>query len=375
MRLDIKSPGRATFTVQAGEVLKGLVTLGIGYNERTLQRHFLGYVERSTVANSTQQLVVCRELASILANPLPLNLRHVDLQAVLAEISDKTGLGFRIPDKAYAKVKAPYFYSLAAGYLAMDSLASVFSIPDFIWQQQGDGEVFVGSWADSFFGTRSALQLPVELFDGYQGNQSAMIAPLPGLRPGATINQGERITSVTLAGKSNGDQMDDAIRRSVARQFPELSGGYHLPRFGRVVAVPDAPAAPGLCDDFRPRFGVDVEVLLPDGEPDPDLPILTSLPLPAPMGGQEAGMFGFPEEGTTVVVSFAYGLPSKPFITQILPHGLSLPRVPKGDQVWQHSEACQQRVDAEGSGRHQEDRSAGRAQATVGRIRELGGRG
>lgn len=149
--------------------------------------------------------------------------------------------------------------------------------------------------------------------------------------------------------------MEDAIRRAVDRQFPELSGGYHLPRFGRVVAVPDAPAAPGLCDDFRPRFGVDVEVLLPDGEPDPALPILTSLPLPAPMGGQEAGMFGFPEEGTTVVVSFAYGLPSKPFITQILPHGLSLPRVPKGDQVWQHSEACQQRVDADGNWLRQTD--------------------
>ena len=149
--------------------------------------------------------------------------------------------------------------------------------------------------------------------------------------------------------------MDDAIRRSVERQFPELTGGYHLPRFGRVVAVPDAPAAPGLCDDFRPRFGVDVDVLLPDGEPDPDLPILTGLPLPAPMGGQEAGMFGFPEEGTTVVVSFAYGLPHKPFITQILPHGLSLPRVPKGDQVWQHSEACQQRVDADGNWLRQTD--------------------
>ena len=38
-----------------------------------------------------------------------------------------------------------------------------------------------------------------------------------------------------------------------------------------------------------------------------------------------------------------------PFILQILPHGLSLPQVPKGDQVWQHSEAVQQRVDAEGN--------------------------
>ncbi|POF99968.1 hypothetical protein [Pseudomonas putida] len=149
--------------------------------------------------------------------------------------------------------------------------------------------------------------------------------------------------------------MEDAIRRAVERQFPEITGGYHLPRFGRVVAVPDAPQAQGLCDDFRPRFGVDVQILLPDGEPDPALPILTSLPLPAPMGGQEAGMFGFPEEGTTVVVSFAYGLPHKPFITQILPHGLSLPRVPKGDQVWQHSEACQQRVDADGNWLRQTD--------------------
>lgn len=200
VRLDSKSPGRATFTIQAGAPVKGLVTLDIGYNERTLQRHFIGYVERSTAVNAMQQILVCRELAAILANPLPLNLRHVDLQAVLAEISTKTGLRFRVPDQPYATVKAPFFYSLATGYLAMDSLAQVFNIPDFIWQQQGDGEVFVGSWADSFFGTRAPLQLPTGLFDGYQGNQSAVVAVLPGLRPGATFNQGERITSVTLAG-------------------------------------------------------------------------------------------------------------------------------------------------------------------------------
>lgn len=41
---------------------------------------------------------------------------------------------------------------------------------------------------------------------------------------------------------------------------------------------------------------------------------------------------------------FAYGLPNTPYIQSILPHGLSLPKVPKGDLVWQHSEAAQQRV-------------------------------
>ncbi|WP_339541616.1 hypothetical protein [Pseudomonas sp. JAI120] len=200
VRLELRSPGRASFTVQASAPLKGLVTLDIGYNDSTLQRHFIGYVERCTAANSQQQVLFCRELAAILAKPLPLNLRHVDLRAVLEEISKYTGLKFRVPDSSYTRVKAPFFYSLATGYQAMDSLARVFSIDDLIWQQQGNGEVFVGKWVDSFFGARAPLHLPTELFDGYQDNQSAMIAALPGMRPGATINQGERVTSVTLAG-------------------------------------------------------------------------------------------------------------------------------------------------------------------------------
>lgn len=149
--------------------------------------------------------------------------------------------------------------------------------------------------------------------------------------------------------------MDDAIRRAVERQFPELTGGYHLPRFARVVAVADAPADAGLCDDFRPRYAVDIEVLGADDEPDPAMSPLTGVPLPLPTGGEEMGIYAFPEEGTRVVVCFAYGLPNKPYIQSILPHGLSMPRVPKGDQVWQHSEAAQQRVDADGNWLRQTD--------------------
>ncbi|MEB0044684.1 MULTISPECIES: phage baseplate assembly protein V [unclassified Pseudomonas] len=149
--------------------------------------------------------------------------------------------------------------------------------------------------------------------------------------------------------------MEDAIRRAVERQFPELTGGYHLPRFARVVAVADAPAGAGICDDFRPRYAVDIELLGPDGEVDPQLPLLAGVPLPLPTGGEEMGMYAFPEEGTQVVVCFAYGLPNKPYIQTILPHGLSMPRVPKGDQVWQHSEAAQQRVDADGNWLRQTD--------------------
>ncbi|GAA0426924.1 hypothetical protein GCM10008969_58100 [Pseudomonas veronii subsp. inensis] len=143
--------------------------------------------------------------------------------------------------------------------------------------------------------------------------------------------------------------MEDAVTRIVERRFPELAGAYHLPRFARVMAVADPPAAAGLCDDFRPRYAVDLEVLGPDGEVDANLPPLLGVALPVPGGGTEMGFYAFPEEDTVVVVSFAYGLPNKPFILQILPHGLSLPQVPKGDQLWQHSEAVQQRADAEGN--------------------------
>ncbi|ETK15794.1 Gp5 domain-containing protein, partial [Pseudomonas sp. FH4] len=115
------------------------------------------------------------------------------------------------------------------------------------------------------------------------------------------------------------------------------------------------PAGAGICDDFRPRYAVDIEVLGPDGEPDSKLPILAGVPLPLPTGGEEMGIYAFPEEGTQVVVCFAYGLPHKPYIQTILPHGLSMPSVPKGDQVWQHSEACQQRVDADGNWLRQTD--------------------
>lgn len=149
--------------------------------------------------------------------------------------------------------------------------------------------------------------------------------------------------------------MEDVIRRVVDRQYPELTGGYHLPRFARVVAIPDPPTNAGLCDDFRPRFAADLEVLGPDGEPDTALPLLQGVPLPLPMGGESMGIYGLPDEGTMVVVSFAYGLPHKPFVLAILPQGLSLPNLPKGDHVWQHSEAVQQRVDADGNWLRQTD--------------------
>ena len=73
--------------------------------------------------------------------------------------------------------------------------------------------------------------------------------------------------------------------------FPELSGGYHLPRFAQVVGVADAPAGAGICDEFRPRFAVDLQVLDQDNEPDESMPLLAGVPVPVPTGGDEMGFY------------------------------------------------------------------------------------
>lgn len=96
-------------------------------------------------------------------------------------------------------------------------------------------------------------------------------------------NQPRRAGHFGDAGRhSDSIEMEGAITRPVERQFPELTLGYHLPRFAKVIDVPDAPAGAGVCDDFRPRFGVDLQVLGLDGEIDATLPVLSGGPLAVP---------------------------------------------------------------------------------------------
>ncbi|WP_020411017.1 hypothetical protein [Hahella ganghwensis] len=142
--------------------------------------------------------------------------------------------------------------------------------------------------------------------------------------------------------------MDEEIKKIVLRLFPELTGNYHLPRFAKVVAISDHLNQPELCDDFRPRYAVDIEMLTPQGEPDPELPVYRSVPLPVQFAGIERGQYGFPEPGALVEVGFAYGLPDHPFIRTVLGHWQGIPGIKPGDMVWQQSETSRQKVTAKG---------------------------
>lgn len=171
--------------------------------------------------------------------------------------------------------------------------------------------------------------------------------------------------------------MQNAIKAAVLKLFPELSGGLHLDRYARVVALADQPGEGVSCERFRPRFAVDVQILTPDMEPDPAFPLYTAVPLPVPAGaGQECGAFAFPEPGALVVVGFAYGRPDHPIIRQVYPMGASLPAVAPKEFLLQQSPTVLQRADAEGNWTRRtdaaiEDDSMSRLVRAVASVRDL----
>lgn len=143
--------------------------------------------------------------------------------------------------------------------------------------------------------------------------------------------------------------MKKAIKSLVDKSYPELAGGYHLPRFAEVVAVRETPAAGNVADPFRPFYAVDVQVLNEHGEPDTGFPVLYDVPLPTSGAGHEQGHFSFPADGTRVEIGFAYGSPNQPFVRSVQAHGLSLPQIERGEQRWQFGAGSFQRVDKDGS--------------------------
>lgn len=196
--LALNDAGRAQFTIDAGfDSIASWqpVALDIGYSQHgTLSRFFLGYVESVVAVGERRARLFCREMTGALAAALPMELRHPTLVDVLTAVHDKTGLNFSIPDKAYSTTKIPHFKNLGNGWQAMTGAARAFQIPDFVFQQQGGGVVFVGSWSDSRWASRS-VSLPASMFMTQLSSRSAEIAALAELRPGAMMN-GNRVNRV-----------------------------------------------------------------------------------------------------------------------------------------------------------------------------------
>ena len=194
--LDVSTPGRADFTVRSSSPLSGVVQMSLGVAGRTMVEYFTGIIIRCSTVDSFQQRIFCRELTGVLSQAIPVSIRNASMRDILGVYSRKTGLTFSVPSQDYADTPCPAFQTHGSGLHGLDSIGSIFRINDYIWQQQGDGKVFAGAWADSKWANKS-VSVPEKFFQDVQLNGTKTMQAAPGLRPGVKLN-GEYITSLQL---------------------------------------------------------------------------------------------------------------------------------------------------------------------------------
>jgi len=140
-----------------------------------------------------------------------------------------------------------------------------------------------------------------------------------------------------------------AIQRIILRLFPELTGRWHLPRWGKVVALPELPEEGDLSDRFYPHYAVDVQLLDEKGMEYENKPALQAVPLPVPGLGDRAGRLEPPAIGSIVELGFMFGQPDKPFIRCVLPLGFKLPAIKEGESRYQQRQGVYHLVDKAGN--------------------------
>ncbi len=370
--LELSSAGRGFFEVK-GEVKRGqIVVLDIGYKNK-LTRYFSGYITKVTPSNKGINRIVVRELASVLAEKLPINIRHATFRQVITQLAEDSGLSLVIPDSAdYLDVKVANFTSQGTGYQLLASLGGIFGIADCVWYQQPDGQIFVGSFQDCRWASK-----PVDIDQGLSQNRygnSWQLMAMPAMRPGAIVN-GHRVKQVELESDTmtltwTATLADERTeKRKITNIFPELSGGYHLPHWAKVVALPELPTLDGErhSDPFYPRYAVDVQLLDENGN-ETTSSILEAVPLPLPGAGNRAGRLEPPAVGSIVEIGFAYGRPDKPFIRCVLPFGWDLPAIKQGETRNQVRDGVYQHIDDKGNFENKTDESM---QEIIGKLAKL----
>jgi hypothetical protein len=191
--LQSATPGNCQITVSTEVKPFALVSVDLGWGDM-IDKVFIGYVERVMPAVNGWYTLFCRELSASLALNYSVMLRHPTLKQVLDELSQLTGIEFLVPDNAYAETAIPCFYCDSSGYAMLDNIGRSFRVDDFIWQQQGNGKIYVGSYQDSFWADKPIV-IPKNLMINHQAGRTATIPAAPMIRPNVLAN-GSRIKTV-----------------------------------------------------------------------------------------------------------------------------------------------------------------------------------
>ncbi|HCT6309562.1 type VI secretion system Vgr family protein [Proteus terrae] len=363
MVLELSQCGRGFITAKTDTDYTGkLVRLDIGYTDLLL-RYFTGYVERSQPSQNGFQKLFVRELVGVFDRMWPCSFQHPTLKQITDYLKEHSGLHFVLPDAEYVNTPIPHYTHNGTGYQLLNSLGKVFNIPDYVWYQTPDGDVFVGSWNDSFWKDKE-IEIDNQFSSEQRAGNQMTIPMVQSLRPGVKVNDKrlERVAldndNMTLTWISPDAITGRAENRTIAQQqidnaYPELSAGLHLPKFARVEAPTENTTAGDISDSFRPKYAVDVQMIDADGN---DVaPVYQAVPLPLPMAGNESGMFQYPPVGSMVEIAFENGRADKPFIRQVLSHGNTLPDIKPGEQLQQQRQEVSQRVTQDGTWHRQTD--------------------
>ncbi|UZX55836.1 hypothetical protein ND446_02605 [Yersinia ruckeri] len=357
--LELNACGRGFITAETTTDYTGkLVRIDAGYPELVL-RWFTGYVERSQPSENGSQRLFVRELTGIFERMWPVSMQHPTLRQLADWLKENSGLTFMLAkDADYNDRPIPHFTHSGTGYQLLANIGAAFGITDYVWYQLPDGAVYVGSWPHSLFAGKP-VTIPAEFSSAAAAGNTMTVPMIQSVRPGVEMN-GQRISQVRLnnddlvltwtpRNKVTGQSLQKTpIQRQIDNAYPELSAGLHLPKMARVEGASEAVASGNLSDPFRPRYGVNLQLLDDDGQPAADTPIYPAVPLPLPMAGAESGMFQFPPPGTLVEVGFTGGRPDKPFVRQTLSQGNTLPDIKPGEQLQQQRDGVSQRVTVAG---------------------------
>lgn len=354
MVLELSGCGRGFITAQTDQDYTGkVVRLDVGYSDLLL-RWFTGYVERSQPADNGTVRLFVRELAGVYERSWPCSFQHPTLRTIAAWLTEESGLNVVLPDAAYCDAPIPHFTHSGTGFQLLANLGAAFSVPDYVWYQLPDGDIWLGSAEHALFAGRP-VDIPAGFATASAGGNMMTIPVVQSIRPGVELN-GQRVTRVRLhndemeitwtpRNKATGKPLQKTpVQRQVETAYPELASGLHLPKFARVEAPAESVTSGNFADPFRPRYAVDLQLLDADGKPAENTPLYSAVPLPVPMAGNDSGMFQFPPVGTLVEVAFAEGRPDKPFVRQFMPEGTSLPDVKPGEQLQQQRAEVSQRV-------------------------------
>lgn len=356
--LELSAGGRASFVVQGPVTKKQIVKFDMGY-QGDMRQYFYGVVTKAQSAENGYTRVMVRELAGLLAMRWPVSLQHPTVPQIIAQLSHDSGLNFVLPEGAgYIQTAVPNFVCQGTGYQLLENIGRAFAIPDFCWYQQTNGDIYLGSYADSRWPTRP-IDIPDSLGVDQRGGNSMKLAVLPAVRPGVIVN-GQRLIKVEFSGHEmtlywqTGEKVP-AKKRQINYLFPELAAGLHLPQLGKVMAITDCARQGDENNAFRPRFAADVQLLNERGEYDTQVPLYKAVPLPVHFGGAEQGLLSTPAAGTVVEIAFAYGRSDRPFIRTILGHDWSLPDFKPGEQLQQQRGEVFTKTDAAGNTETQTD--------------------